>query len=103
MPASRGEGHVAFEWDENKQRTVLAQHRIDFEDAIRIFNGPVLETLSRHTEETRWVAVGIVDGREIAVVYTIRNGRRRIITARRARTRERREYHAHVIGRGESP
>ena len=89
---------MVFEWDGSKRRMMLAQHRIDFEDAIRIFNGPVLETRSRRTEETRWVAVGIVDSREIAVAYTIRNGRRRIITARRARTSERRDCHAYVVG-----
>ncbi len=103
MPVGRSEGLVTFEWYEGKRHTVLAQHRIDFEDAIRIFNGPVLETPSRRTEETRWVAVGIVDGREIAVVYTMRNGRCRIITARRARKRERRDCHAYVVSRGESP
>ena len=87
------ESPLGFEWDENKRRAVLAERRIDFRDAVRIFDGPVLETLSRHPAETRWVAM----------VYTVRDGRRRIITARRARTHERREYHAYVLGGGESP
>ena len=97
------ESHLDFEWDEAKRQAVLEERRIDFRDAIRIFDGPVLETLSRHPAETRWVAVGIVDGKETAVVYTVRDGRRRIITARRARTHERGEYHAYVLGGGESP
>ena len=71
-----------------------------FEDAIRIFGGPVLETPSPRTEEARWLAVGVVDGIEIAVIYTVRNGRRRIITARRARKDERQNYHAQVVGGG---
>ena len=75
---------MGFEWDEDKRQAVLEERRIDFRDAIRIFDGPVLETLSRHPAETRWVAVGIVDGKKIVVVYTVRDGRRRIITARRA-------------------
>ncbi len=94
---------MGFEWDENKRQAVLEERRIEFRDAVRIFDGPVLETLSRHPAETRWVAVGIVDGKEIAVVYTVRDGRRRIITARRARTHERREYHAYVLSGGEPP
>ena len=47
---------MVFEWDESKRRMMLAQRRIDFEDAIRIFNGPVLETRSRRIEETRSVS-----------------------------------------------
>lgn len=92
-----------FEWDENKRRSVIERHGIDFEDAIRIFGGPVLETPSPRTEEARWLAVGVVDGIEIAVVYTVRNGRRRIITARRARKDERQNYHAQVVGGGNPP
>ena len=79
------------------------QHGIDFEDAVQIFDGPLWETLSPRMNEERWLAIGVVDGIEIAVVYTIRNGCRRIITVRRARTNERRDYHAHVIGGGNPP
>ena len=103
MSTTPEESPLGFEWDEDKRQAVLEERRIDFRDAIRIFDGPVLETLSRHPAEARWVAVGIVDGKEIAVVYTVRDGRRRIITARRARTHERAEYHAYVLGGGESP
>ena len=103
MPKIPEGSSLGFEWDENKRQAVLRERRIDFRDAVRIFDGPVLETLARHPVETRWIAVGIVDGREITVVYTVRDGRRRIITARRARTHERREYHAYVIGGGETP
>ena len=103
MSTTREESPLGFEWDEDKQRKALEERRIDFRDVIRIFDGPVLETLSRHQVETRWVAAGIVDGKEIAVMYTVRDGRRRIITARRARTHERREYHAHVPGGGQPP
>ena len=103
MSVRRDEGPILFEWDENKRRSVIEQHGIDFEDAVQIFDGPVRETLSPRMNEERWLAVGVVDGIEIAVVYTIRNGRRRIITARRARTNERRDYHAHVIGGSNPP
>ena len=103
MSVWQGEGPMVFEWDENKRRSVIDQHGIDFEDAIQIFDGPVRETLSPRMNEERWLAIGVVDGIEIAVVYTLRNGRRRIITARRARTNERRDYHAHVIGGGNPP
>ena len=94
---------MEFEWDENKRKLVIERHGIDFRDAVQIFDGPTRETPSPRMDEERWLAVGVADGIEIAVVYTIRNGRRRMITARRARTDERRDYHAHVIGGGNSP
>ena len=100
MPKILEGSRLGFERDENKLQAVLEESRIDFRDAVRILDDPVLETLSRHPAETRWVAVVIVDGREITVGYTVRDGRRRIITARRAATHERGEYHAHVLGGG---
>jgi len=98
MSMFRGERSALFEWDEDKRRSVIERHGIDFEDAIQIFDGPVWETLSPRPGEQRWLAIGVVDGIEIAVIYTVRNGCRRIITARRARRHERRDYHAYVAG-----
>ena len=36
---------MLFEWDESKRQTNLAKHHIDFEDAKRIFDGPVFEKM----------------------------------------------------------
>jgi uncharacterized DUF497 family protein len=86
---------VEFEWDPEKNRANIAKHGIDFEDAIAIFEGPVLEkTASRRDYgEVRLLAFGLANGRELAIVYTLRGeGRRRIISARRADRRERKEY-----------
>lgn len=82
-----------FEWDEAKAASNLDKHGIDFEDAIGIFEGPVLEVRSDRGSEKRWKAVGMAEGVELAVIYTLREGRRRIISARRARKREREAYH----------
>jgi uncharacterized protein len=83
---------MEFEWDEAKAAGNLEKHRISFEDAIGIFEGPVLETRSDRGAEERYKAIGVVEGREIAVIYTLREGRYRIISARRARPNERRAY-----------
>jgi hypothetical protein len=34
---------MEFEWDENKRQSNLSKHGIDFVDAAKIFNRPVLE------------------------------------------------------------
>jgi len=85
---------MAFEWDTAKNVANIAKHGIDFEDAIRIFEGPVLESLDNRREygEVRIIALGAVNGRELAVVYTMRGEDRRIISARRAHSRERKAY-----------
>jgi uncharacterized protein len=81
-----------FEWDAAKAASNLDKHRISFEDAISIFEGAVLEVRSDRESEERWKVIGSVEGREIAVVYTVRDDRYRIISARRAKANERRAY-----------
>jgi uncharacterized protein len=81
------------EWDDIKAEANLQKHGIDFEDAIGIFEGPVLEIRSDRDGEERYKAIGVLEGLEITVVYTPRGSRRRIISARRARINERAAYH----------
>lgn len=81
-----------FEWDATKARANLTKHGIDFAGAVRIFDSFVLLIHSERPGEERWKAIGMVDDVEIAVVFTWRENRRRIISARRAREREREAY-----------
>ena len=83
-----------FEWDLAKNAANITKHGIDFEDAIGIFDGPVLVRTSdrKNYGEIRVIAFGVLDDRELAVVYTVRGTRRRIISARRAHSRERKAY-----------
>jgi uncharacterized protein len=85
---------MPFEWDEAKRLGNIEKHGIDFIRAQRIFDGPVLVRRLAYGDEDRWIAIGLVDVREIAVVYTIRGEAIRIISARRARGNEREAYQA---------
>jgi uncharacterized DUF497 family protein len=81
---------MEFEWDEDKNAANRQKHGFDFAYAIRIFDGPVRRLAPRRPgEERRMIATGQVEGRFISVVYTRRNGRYRIISARPARRNER--------------
>lgn len=84
-----------FEWDEAKRARNLQKHGIDFEDATDVWSGRVMERLSasRGSEE-RWITVGLLDGRVVAVVWTSRGINRRIISVRVARRNEREDYAA---------
>jgi uncharacterized protein (DUF4415 family) len=70
---------MLFEWDERKRETNLAKHLIDFQDAGRVFDGPVFESADSRHGEDRIIAIGLMEGIEIVVVYVVRGKRRRII------------------------
>ena len=89
---------MLFEWDESKRQTNLAKHGIDFRDAIRVFDGPVFESVSRRRVEERMVAIGSMEGIEIVLIYATRGKQRRIISARRAHRNERQDYANHLKG-----
>ena len=92
---------MLFEWDESERQANLAKHHIDFQDAKRVFDGPVFERMeSRHGEE-RIFAIGLMEDIEIVVVYVMRGKRRRIISARRAHRDERQDYANHLKDAGQ--
>ncbi|MFN5969300.1 MAG: BrnT family toxin [Microcystis sp.] len=86
---------MEIEWDNNKAAANLIKHKIDFEDAKNIFlDTNCLEREDkRDYNETRIQVIGIVNQVVLLVVYTKRNGRYRIISARRANKNERRQYY----------
>ena len=88
-------GFDGFEWDESKRECNLAKHGIDFEDATLIFDGIVVEAddLRRDYGERRVIALGVVDGLLLYVVWTPRESNRRIISGRLAKEAERQAYY----------
>lgn len=88
-----------FEWDLRKNSANFEKHRIDFGDAIEIFYGPIILRRSDRKSEERWVAIGSVNGKLTAVIFVRRGDVVRIISARRARKNEEREYRNAEMGR----
>jgi uncharacterized protein len=86
---------MEIEWDNNKAASNLIKHKIDFEDAKNIFlDSTRLEREDkRDYNETRIQVIGMVNQVVLFVVYTKRNGRYRIISARRANKNEQRQYY----------
>ena len=81
-----------FEWHDKKNLANIKKHGIRFEDAAQIFDLDALVVRARTSEEVRWKAVELLDGRLITVIYTEREGRKRIISARPEARNERRVY-----------
>jgi uncharacterized DUF497 family protein len=90
---------AGFEWDDDKSRANVRKHGIDFEDASEVFYGPIILRQSNRNNEERWIAIGSLEDRLITVVFTRRADVIRIISARRARKNEEREYRNAKVGR----
>ncbi len=88
-------GKVSYEWDPAKARANLAKHGIRFADAIAVLEDEraltIRDPFSEHEE--RWITLGSdAMGRVLVVVYSWRGGNARLISARRATRRERKQY-----------
>ena len=73
---------IKVEWDENKRKTNLEKHGIDFPDIVKIFLDPNrIELISNRKdyEEIRYMTIGMVNEVILLVVYTERNDFKRII------------------------
>ena len=84
-----------FEWDEAKAADNYAKHGLSFELAVKVFRDPFgIERLDDREDygEDRFILIGIAEGALLTVVYTERNGRIRIISARQATKREEDDY-----------
>lgn len=87
-----------YEWDPDKADANLFKHGIDFADAVGVFEDPfALTQEDPHSyAESRFLTLGLDSlGRLVVVVYTHRNHRIRLISARKATTKERKTYERH--------
>lgn len=87
---------MGFEWDEaNKAGANFRKHGVRMPEAIPVFGDPYAITVTddESDEEQRFVTIGMgAAGRLLVVVYTWRGENVRIISARPAEARERKEY-----------
>jgi len=87
---------VVFEWDENKAKSNLRKHKVAFAEAVTVFDDAFSITISdpdHSVEENRFIDIGMSDhNRLLVVIYTEREERVRIISARHATAPERRKY-----------
>jgi len=85
---------VGLEWDERKSAANFRKHGIGFADAATVLHDDYAITIpDEGLDEQRFVTTGMdALGRVLVVVYTWREGRVRLISARSATPRERRQY-----------
>jgi uncharacterized protein len=84
-----------FEWDKNKAESNIQKHGVTFEEAVEVFFDPFYQTgdASVDEKEIRDFIIGYTfSQRLLLAVYTERNNRNRIISARSATRAERKVY-----------
>lgn len=82
-----------FEWHDEKNDSNQKKHGLSFEDASKVFDDPDrIQYFSDRGNEKRYLTVGKVIKFIVAVVYTVRAGVLRIISARQAKRREVKDY-----------
>lgn len=79
----------SFEFDAAKSKSNRTKHGIDFAEAQRLWNDPMLLEIPAKTEdEPRFFVIGLIDGKHWSAVVTYRGANIRLISVRRARTEE---------------
>lgn len=96
---------MRFSWDPDKSSANYRDRGFDFAVAALIFDGPTLEREDSRRDygERRIVAIGLVSGLVLTVCYTDRTDpdgeiNRRIISARRSNSRERKAFQETLAG-----
>ncbi|BCX88482.1 conserved hypothetical protein [Methylomarinovum tepidoasis] len=85
---------MEYEWDDNKAATNLRNHGVTFE-AVMDFDweaATILEDDRRDYGEHRFIAYGPIGDRLHCLVFTLRGRRIRVISLRKANSREVRRY-----------
>lgn len=87
---------MEFEWDDDKAVGNESKHGVSFPEAQTVFADPLALTgydPGHSEDEDRYITMGTsIDGRLLIVSHTDRDDRIRIISARQATRKERRDY-----------
>jgi uncharacterized protein len=87
---------LIFEWDINKASINLTKHKVSFDEASSIFadkNSITIDDPVHSIIEEREITIGLSSTKRLmVVVHTERNGKIRIISARLASQKEKKQY-----------
>lgn len=94
---------MTFEWDDEKEQINIKKHKLDFETAAYVFadeNRLEIFDENHSLYEDRYITIGLINEVPVVimVVYTEREQRIRIISARKATPKERRLYYESLQG-----
>lgn len=86
---------MKFIWDRRKNEANIRKHELDFADAYKVLESPMLVGLDEREEygEDRWIGVGLMENRVVVIIFTEpEEDTIRVISFRKATTNERERY-----------
>ena len=86
---------MVYEWNAGKAKANIHNHGVSFDEAATVFLDPLALTFPDpyHSGEGREITIGYTAGHQVVFVSHCQRGDRvRIISARKATRRERRNY-----------
>jgi hypothetical protein len=83
---------ATFEFDPSKSKANLEKHGIDFIEAQKLWEHPVLRLLSKVPGELRELVIGQIGSKYWTAIITRREGAIRLISCRRSRDEEKKLY-----------
>ena len=86
---------MKFIWDRRKNEANIRKHELDFADAYKVFESPMLVGLDDREDygEDRWIGVGLMENRVVVILFTEpEEDTVRVISFRKATTDERDNY-----------
>jgi uncharacterized DUF497 family protein len=91
---------MSFSWNEAKAHRNLKKHRVSFDEAITVFADPLFLIAAdddHSIDEKRFVIMGESNkGRILVIAYAERENDTRIISAREATLKERKNYEEEI-------
>ena len=89
---------MKIEFDEEKRQRTLADRGLDFADATIVFDGPKFTVLDDREDygEERFLTLGYLGDRLVAIIWTPRGAARRVISMRKCNDREQRKFRRFV-------
>jgi uncharacterized DUF497 family protein len=81
-------------WDPEKSKWTLENRKLSFSDFPLLFEGPFWRRLDNRKNygEHRWILMGFLDERLVVAVYTLRGATYRILSMRKANSREEKAF-----------
>lgn len=86
---------MKFEWNEEKRKSNLSKHGLDFKDAAYVFDG-VTFTLEDNRfiyGEQRFITIGMLKSIVVVIAHTEKNDMIRVISMRKASKNEEKIYY----------
>jgi len=87
---------MRFQFDPDKAISNLQKHGVSFDEGITVFGDPLALTIDNSTHsvrELRFLSIGMTNQQSLVVVsHTQRDGQVRLISARLATRKEKKDY-----------